>query len=140
MEQNSGFKKEVWDVNRIDHMLQDINQHFKQDLQTYRCCSVGTESKPTGVERNSNKYAFKVSRLKVVFVSDRGDSEHCVICCTEIHCTVIQLEGVDNQSSFISSISLQFDLVFKSRLFSTFLIKKVSHQLKAQHILTLFVP
>ncbi len=87
-----------------------------------------------------NKYAFKVSRLKVVFVSDRGDSEHCVICCTEIHCTVIQPEVSDSQSAFITSISRQFYLVFKSRLFILILIKKVSHKLKAQHILTLFGP
>ncbi len=87
-----------------------------------------------------NKYAFKVSRLKVVFVSDRGDSEHCVICCTEIHCAVIQPEVSDSQSAFITSISRQFYLVFKSRLFILILIKKVSHKLKAQHILTLFVP
>ncbi len=67
--------------------------------------------------------------LKEVFVSDRGDSEHCVICCTEIYCTVIQLEGVDSQSAIISPISLQFDLVFKFRLFILSIIIKESHQL-----------
>ncbi len=59
--------------------------------------SVGLESKPTGVERTVNMPFTEVSRLKVFFVSDRGDSEHCVICCTEIHCTVVQLEVADNQ-------------------------------------------
>ncbi len=71
----------------------------------------------------------EVSQLKEVFVLDRGDSEHCVICCTEIHCTVVQLEGVDSQSAIISPISLQFDLVVKFRLFILSFIIKISHQL-----------
>ncbi len=82
----------------------------------------------------------EVSRLKVFFVSDRGDSEHCVICCTEIHCTVVQLEGVDNQSDIFLSISLQFYLVFKFKLFILFIIIKISHQFETQHVWILFVP
>ncbi len=72
--------------------------------------------------REINMPFMEVRRLKVFFVSDRGDSEHCVICCTEIHCTVIQPEGVDNQSAIFLSISLQFDLVFKFKLFILFII------------------
>ncbi len=53
----------------------------------------------------------ELSCLKEVFVLDRGDSEHCVRCCTEIHCTVVHCEVADSQNAFISSISLQFDLV-----------------------------
>ncbi len=73
-----------------------------------------------------------------VFVLDRGDSEHCVRCCTEIHCTVIQPEGVDNQSAIISSISSQFDLAFKFQLGVVILQIKKPHELEAHNIF--FVP
>ncbi len=76
--------------------------------------------------------------MRRVVVSDRGDSEHCVICCTEIHCTVIQPEGADSQSAIISSISIQFDLVFKFRLWVFIVNIKVSHELKAHDVF--FVP
>ncbi len=49
------------------------------------------------MERTVNTPFTEVSQLKVVFVSDRGDSEQCVICCTEI-----QLEVADNQSDIFS--------------------------------------
>ncbi len=48
-----------------------------------------------------NVFGSSELHITVGFVSDRGDSEHCVICCTEIHCTVIQPKGVDNQSAII---------------------------------------
>lgn len=75
-----------------------------------------------------------------VIALDKSDSDHCVICCTEIHRTAIECKVFDVQNAVASSISSQFGLVFKFRLNILHFNIKVSHELDVHDYLVLFVP